>query len=140
VALTRILADPELDLRRTALLAEPLPAGVAVEPDPEGSVEWLGREVDRYTLRVTTDRPALLVISENYFPAWRATVDGEPAPVLRADYTFRAVPVPAGTHEVRFEYRSEVLQASAVVSVGMLGLLLAVALGGAVRGRRRGGE
>ena len=139
VALTRILADPELDLRRTALLPEPLPAGVAVEPDPVGTVEWVDREVDRYTLRVTADRPALLVISENYFPAWRATVDGEPAPVVRADYTFRAVPVPAGTHEIRLEYRSEVLQASAYVSLATLALLLGVALGGAVRGRREGG-
>jgi len=139
VALTRILADPDLDLRRTALLPEPLPQGVAVEPDPVGTVEWLDREADRYTLRVTADRPALLVISENYFPAWRALVDGQPATVLRADYTFRAVPVPAGTHEVRLEYRSEVLQASAYVSLATLVLLLGVAVGGALRGRRGGG-
>src|SRR5690606_39694597 len=112
-----IPADGHLDLRRTALLPEPLAAGVELDPDPVGTVEWLDREVDRYTLRVTADRPALLVISENYFPAWRATVDGEPAPVVRADFTFRAVPVPAGTHEVRLEYRSDVLRASAVASL-----------------------
>jgi len=139
LAMLRIIADEGLDLRRTALLPEPLPAGIALEPDPVGTVEWLDREADRYTLRVTTDRPALLVISENYFPAWRATVDGEPATVLRADFTFRAVPVPAGTHEVRFEYRSEVLRASAFASLATLVLLLGAAVGGTLRGRRRGG-
>ncbi|HEX7090219.1 MAG TPA: YfhO family protein [Longimicrobiales bacterium] len=139
LAVVRILTDSMLDLRRTALLPEPLPAGIALEPDPVGTVEWLDREVDRYTLRVTTDRPALLVVSENYFPAWKAAVDGEPAPVLRANYTFRAVPVPAGAHEVRFEYRSDVLRASAFASLATLVLLLGVAAGGALRARRGGG-
>jgi len=47
---------------------------------------------------------ALLVLSEVYYPGWRATVDGEPAPILRVDSILRAVPVPAGAHRVEMRF------------------------------------
>jgi hypothetical protein len=120
-------------MRTTVVLPEPLPASVRVEPDPQGSVEWIERGNDAFTLRVTTDRPALLVVSENDYPAWHATIDGEVTPVLRANHAFRAVPVPAGTHEVHFFYENELLTASAGVSVALLTLLLVAALAGPIQ-------
>jgi len=80
----------------------------------------------------------LLVLTENYFPAWRAQVDGAEAPVLRANYTFRAVPVPAGEHTVRFTYESDVLQASAIASLVLLLLLAGTGAYGLIRRRREG--
>jgi hypothetical protein len=68
----------------------------------------------------------LLVVADNWFPAWRASVDGAEAPVLRAYHTLRAVPVPAGEHVVEMSYRSEVLGRSLWMSV-----LLLFALAGA---------
>ncbi len=136
-AVERILG-PDFDYRTTAALPEPLPPGIEVRPDPQGGVRWVERGINAYTLEVTSDRPALLVIAENYFPAWHAEVDGESAPVLRANYTFRAVPIPAGTHTVRLYYESELLRASAATSVGLLLLLLAVGVGGTALRARRG--
>ena len=43
-----------------------------------------------------------------------ATVDGETVPIRRGNVAFRAVPVPAGVHEVEFRYESD------TVSIGML--------------------
>jgi hypothetical protein len=126
-AVARLL-DPTFDPRTTVLLAEPMPAGVQIEPDPIGTVEWIERDVDALALRVTTDRPALLVVSDNYYPAWQADVDGTSVPILRANHTFRAVPVPQGTHEVRFLYSGGTLRAPAIASAGILGLLLLVGL------------
>lgn len=136
------LLSAEFDPRQTAILPEPLPAGVALEPDPQGSVEWTERGANGYTLRVTADRPALLIVAENYYPAWRVTVNGQDAPLIRANYTFRAVPVNAGEQDVRFEYRSDTLNVSVGVSVAILVLLLAVGLGGTLRTwrDRPGGE
>ena len=57
-----------------------------------------------------------LVLADAHFPGWRATVDGRAAPVLRANYAFRAVPVPAGTHDVRFRFRPRSVLVGAVVS------------------------
>jgi uncharacterized membrane protein YfhO len=56
-------------------------------------------------LRVRASAPALLLLSDTYYPGWEAEVDGAPAPLLRADHTLRAVPVPAGSHAVRFRFR-----------------------------------
>ena len=57
-----------------------------------------------------------MVLSEVYYPAWRAYVDGRPAPVLVADGLLRAVEVPAGEHEVEFRYESWALWAGIAVS------------------------
>ena len=134
-AVSRLLA-PDFDMRSAVVLPEP-PSGIAIEPDPQGSIRRVDEGPDGYTLEVETDRPALVVISENYYPAWQATVDGESVPLLRANYTFRAVPVPAGTHTVEFTYRSETLGASAGASVVILLVLLGVGLSGVFR-RREG--
>lgn len=134
-AVERILA-PTFDFRSTAALAQPLPAGVSVQPDPRGTVTWTQRGANDLMLGVTTDRPALLLVTDNYYDAWHAEVDGRPAPILRADYTFRAIPVGAGKHSVRMYYRSDVLAASATTSAVLLALLTFVAIAGTLLRRR----
>lgn len=134
----RLLA-PDFDLRGTVLLEEPLPSGVSVDEGATGSAGWVERDASGATLRVTTTGPALLVVSESYYPAWRAEVDGEEAPVLRANYAFRAVPIPgAGEHEVRFRYDAGYLTLPALASAGLLLLLTATGIAGELRRTRRG--
>jgi hypothetical protein len=105
-----------------------LPAAPPIELDgaePAGAVTWRSRTPNELAWSVSTERPALLVVADNWFPAWHATVDGAEAPVLRAYHTLRAVPVPAGEHEVVMRYRSSVVGTSLWVSIALL-----VALGG----------
>jgi uncharacterized membrane protein YfhO len=64
------------------------------------------------------------VILDPFYPGWTATLDGEPAPILRADFAFQAVPVRAGRHELRLTYRNRWVTVGAVVSIGTLALLL----------------
>ena len=101
-----------------------------------GEVRWGLREPDHLRLSVRADRPALLVIADNWFPAWHATVDGKDAPVLRAYHTLRAVPVPAGEHTVELVYHSELVARSLVLSLLVLAGLLGA--GGWTVWRRRG--
>jgi len=51
-------------------------------------------------VRISSDRDGYLVLSEIYYPGWRARVDGKPTPILRGNYLFRVVPVKKGEHEV----------------------------------------
>lgn len=57
-------------------------------------------------VRVQVQAPggAWLLLADSWYPGWQAKVDGETTPIYRADYLFRAVWVPPGEHEVRFEY------------------------------------
>jgi uncharacterized membrane protein YfhO len=76
------------------------------------------------TVEADVDRPGVLVLSEPYYPGWSATVDGKPAPLLRADYAFRGVALPAGKHTVEMRYRSRPTEIGLVFSVvGLFGLL-----------------
>jgi hypothetical protein len=89
----------------------------------QGSVTWQERTPNELRLSVTSDRAALLVVADNWYPAWHATVDGESAPVLRAYHTLRAIPVSAGTHTVTMVYHSSIVARSLWVSVIVLLLL-----------------
>lgn len=122
------------------------PATMAVLPDASpipldggpvnGSVTWEERTPNQLRLHVTSDKAALLVIADNWFPAWHATVDGQDAPVLRAYHTLRAVPVQAGDHTVEMTYHSEVVTRSLWVTVVALLVLFGLGVWGMVRERR----
>jgi len=55
-------------------------------------------------LRVTADEPAILFISDTWFPGWKVSVDGRERKIMRANHAFRAVAVDKGNHEVTFQY------------------------------------
>ncbi|HEX6511879.1 MAG TPA: oligosaccharide flippase family protein, partial [Chloroflexota bacterium] len=69
----------------------------------------------------------LLVLTDNNFPGWKATVDGQPAEVLTTDYTFRGVPLPPGGHTVEFTFTPTSLVAGGLVSALSLAVLAALA-------------
>jgi hypothetical protein len=95
-----------------------------------GSVTWEERTPDVLRLAVDSDKPALLIIADDWFPAWKATVDGQETEVLRAYHSLRAVPVPAGSSTVEMRYESELLARSFALSVLVLsGLMLAGGVG-----------
>jgi hypothetical protein len=80
-----------------------------------------------------------LVVSENYFPGWTATVNGgQGAPVVRTDFTFIGVPLPAGATSVRLDFHDAAYQRGKVVSIlaGLIALAL-VAAGTLMERRRR---
>ncbi|MEZ5857054.1 MAG: hypothetical protein R3D67_20805 [Hyphomicrobiaceae bacterium] len=58
----------------------------------------------RVTVTVDTSQPGYLVLNDVWHPWWRATVDGRPMPLLKANLMFRAVALPAGRHVVQFEF------------------------------------
>jgi len=123
--------DPEAEVVLSQ--APPIPlAGGAVT----GSVTWEERTPNRLRLSATTDREALLVVADNWFPAWHATVDGRPTPILRAYHALRAVPLSPGTHSVEMVYRSAVVGRSLALSAGVLLLLSGTVVWGWLRERR----
>ncbi len=86
-------------------------------------------------LHVETPADAYLVLSEVWYPGWRATVDGVPAPVLRANYAFRAVRLGPGQHQVRLTFAP----GSWTIGLAISGLTLLALVGWSMwRSIRRG--
>jgi hypothetical protein len=98
----------------------------------EGEVLWLERGPNRLKLQVRTQEPALLVLSENWYPAWKARVGGEEVPVLRANHTLRAVPVGPGEEVVEVYYSLDGLRGALWITVVSSGLLILAGLAPAI--------
>jgi hypothetical protein len=94
-----------------------------------GSVSFVRYGLNQVELAVSTPVSAALVLSDVYYPGWRAEVDGVPAEVLRADYVFRAVLLPPGEHAVRMVFAPWTWRVGLAVSLvtwGALGVWVAV--------------
>ncbi|MGH8023424.1 MAG: YfhO family protein [Limisphaerales bacterium] len=66
---------------------------------------------------VDTPAPAMLVVAQTYYHDWRPSVDGQPVPLLRANYAFQAVEIPKGTHHVVLRYIDRAFEWGAVISI-----------------------
>lgn len=84
----------------------------------------LHEEGNAITIDVQAPLPGYLVLADTWYPGWRATLDGDEIPILRANAAFRAVLVPEGAHTVSFAYRPRSLLWGAAVSA--VSLLIAV--------------
>ncbi|MFO7895153.1 MAG: YfhO family protein [Longimicrobiales bacterium] len=99
------MKQPGFDPRRTAVVYdEPEGAGPAPSASP-GRAELLEYTPNRVVVETEADAPSLLVLADNMYEGWEATVDGEPARVLLTNHTFRGVMVDEGRHEVTFRFR-----------------------------------
>ncbi len=91
---------------------------------------------NRLALNVEVSEDNLLVLSDTYYPGWKAFVDGRETKIYRADYTFRAISLNAGTHQVEFVYDPISFKLGAGVT--LLGILGCIGIGWVARYRRRG--
>jgi hypothetical protein len=112
------LADPAFDPLREVVLPEG--AATTARPGFRADARVVTRGMDRLSVAAELNRDGYVVLVEAYEPGWRATLDGRPAPVLRANVLFRAVPVPAGAHRLELRYRPGSALAGSVVSAAGL--------------------
>ncbi|HEV3261102.1 MAG TPA: glycosyltransferase 87 family protein, partial [Gemmataceae bacterium] len=131
------------DFRRTVLLEDFEPTGAPKTLAGEYHAAAVGEYLPN-RVTVTTDGPAAgyLVLTDVWFPGWSCAVDGRPARLYRADFLFRAVPVPAGSHRVVFTFAPASYRWGMAISAGMAVAVLGLSLLGLARapGRRRTGE
>jgi len=81
--------------------------GAPLAEPPDGAAERARIVVDRperVEVETHVDAAGLLVLTDTYYPGWRATVDGTPATIVRSDHAFRGVRVEPGDHHVVFTY------------------------------------
>ena len=135
--LIRLVASPEEVLRqlasatnnpREAALVESVPAdGFLGNSSTAGEVTALQDRSEELVLHVNATAEGFVFVSDQYYPGWEATVNDIPTPIMRANYAFRLIRVPAGASTVRFRYRPKSFWLGMWVSV--LSLLAVVFYG-----------
>jgi hypothetical protein len=133
---TRVIADREERLAylgspnfdpRTAVLEEPL-EGQGDQALGGGTANIITARDTHIEVECELDAPGLLVLADTFDKGWKATVDGKPATIHRADHTLRAVSIPKGMHTVIFGYEPPSLFIGlffgALGLVALLGMLL----------------
>lgn len=96
-----------------------------------GSIEMTNYHPDRMTYKSISSDKQLAVFSEIYYEGgWKAYIDNKEVPVSRVNYVLRAVEVPAGEHEIRFEFTVEAFEKSGMyANIGSIAILLLVLFG-----------
>ena len=141
------MLDPRFDPLRVAVIDSAASVSVAplsALPQPLGITTKVTRyDPGHIALDLSAPAPAgsALVVSENYYPGWTARVnDRDAAPVVRADYTFIGVPLPAGATRVSLDFHDPAYgTGKAVTFVAVLLALLGIAAGVVVDRRARVG-
>lgn len=122
-----------MDLRTQAVADkkfEPVLQGFNVSPaDSASTIALADYDSNFITYTVDAKKDELAVFSEIYYPkGWKITIDGQPAQMLRANYTLCALPIPAGTHTVEFRFEPVSIKVTDAVAYAALLIMLLTAV------------
>jgi hypothetical protein len=121
-----------LDLDRAVAIHQEFSDYVAgLSPNGTGTIQLTEYRPNKLSYQANTSQEGLAVFSEIWYgpnKGWQAYIDGEPAEHIRADYALRALKIPAGQHEVVFEFKPKSFYVGKTVSAAtslflLLGLL-----------------
>ncbi len=96
----------------------------AAQHVPGAEVEPVRVAAHELAYRVRSPEPTLLVLSQTFYHNWRATVNGQPAPIWRANHAFQAIEVPAGESTVRLVYQDRLFLLGLSLGVATLAICL----------------
>jgi hypothetical protein len=131
-ALSAVL-DPSFDPTRIAIVDTSSKIAAqqitALPPALGISVSVTSYRPGDITLQLASPAPqgAALIVSENYFPGWKATVDGKAAPLDRAQYNLIGVQLPAGARSVALHFDDPAYEAGRKVTIVAIVLSLVLA-------------
>lgn len=117
-ALAAMKSDAHQPGQIVLLEADPgvLPAATA-DGLAAGTVRLLEYTPNKIVCKTESPQPGFVVLADNWHPDWQVLVDGKPDELHIANHTFRAVYVPAGTHDVIFTYASRGFETGRILSI-----------------------
>ena len=142
VTLATVL-DPRFPVHSTAIFndsADVQAVTLSAAPAPlDLPVTITKYEPGAISLTLTSPAPtgSALVVSENFYPGWTATVDGKPVTASRAMYSLIGVPLPTGARTVELRFASASYERGKLVTLMSLGIAALLLGGGIVSIRRR---
>jgi hypothetical protein len=122
----RLLSSAAHDPRRVALVEEwPADGFIGTEGAGTGVVDISEDLSERLRLRVSAPQEGFVVLTDQDYPGWQATVNGQTIPILRANVAFRAMRVPAGESTIELRYRPRSVYLGAVITIATLVFVIA---------------
>jgi len=110
----------EFDSKKTAIIqnrfAQKLSKQYTV--DSLASIQLIQNKSNHLIYESNNSQNGLAVFSENYYPkGWKVQIDGNPVEMIEANYTLRALPIPAGNHKIEFIFDPEVVSKGSIISL-----------------------
>lgn len=100
------LFDDSFNYRKTVILEEQPTLYFPIDKNqPEHKLVISNYAENRVTINAQIQTNSFLVLSDNYYPGWKAFINGKETKIYRANYTFRAIEIPKGNHMVTFLYQ-----------------------------------
>ena len=99
------------------VVLESQPSAVSGQPSARTNLYYTSYAPGQFTIVAQTPTPAYLVLAEVWYPGWVATLNGQPAPIVRANTAFMAVLLPAGQSTVAFRFTSPLLTLGAIITL-----------------------
>lgn len=87
-------------------------------------IDIISYKPNRIELNTASRLSSYLLLSELFYPGWKAYVDGKAIPIMRADYLLRAIPLTPGRHNVIFKFRPLSIAIGLAISAITIGLIL----------------
>ncbi|MFZ5874879.1 MAG: YfhO family protein [Nitrospirota bacterium] len=135
------MMQPNFDPARTVLVEVPL---VGLDEQTENSIPGyltplvISRpNTDEIVIEAALPKPALVVVSEQFFPGWNARVDGVPTALVKVNAALMGAVVPAGNHRLTLQFMPKSVIMGLIVSVATLSVIFAFLLIDGARHRRR---
>lgn len=130
------LAEKSFDIHSILIVEQKNPLNVGPF-DPDAEVIFVKDAPNEVVVRTQSATPALLLLTDTYYPGWIATVDEKPVEILKANGAFRSVWVPAGEHRVEFRFEPPWLRFSlALAFLGIITLGVVIRMSQRLGGRQ----
>jgi hypothetical protein len=139
-AIALMLGD-DFDPERVALVEDPPPDVVALldgpAAEPAAPLRVARPNSDRITIDATLPRPALVVVSEQFFPGWEARVDGKPVALAKVNAVLMGVAVAEGSHHITLEFLPKPVILGVRLALATFGAIIVLFVVDTLRHRRR---
>ncbi|MCP5097389.1 MAG: YfhO family protein, partial [Chloroflexi bacterium] len=116
------LHSADFNWHHSAIMTDSLPAAhqaqlsdKPIRTDSQVVIQnYQGQTIDIF---VETPTAGMVVLSDTYYPGWKATVDGKPTPIHQVDHTLRGIFVPPGAHQIQFTFQSNSLKIATFIAI-----------------------
>lgn len=99
---------------------------ISTIPAPDWSVDSISKNGVDTTIEMTSSQAAYLLVKQQYFPGWLASISGQSVPIYKANYLFQAIPIPAGRSTVLLRYRPTSVLLGALLSIAAILILIGI--------------